>query len=416
MWYQRDLNKTWLTTNALPVRILTGLRQAGKTALLSRLADEEGTGRVALYFDDLALRQLASNDPALFLEMHSGPLFLDEAQLAPDLFFEIKRRVDVVRREANLNSTKSSDWPKQGWIWITGSSAMLLDKRIKESLAGRASFFILHPLSVSELLATQPEIPLGDIIIRGGWPELRQNPAPDHVRYLNDYIQSALEKDVALSSGVTKISSFMKTVRLMAARVGQLSIASEIAKDASVQVSTIQDWVAILERNHFVYRVPAYSNNLNQRLIKTAKLYFSETSIACRLQGWTSLAPLVVSPQIGGLFENLVFSEIIRTYDHRGLDWQVFHWRTKDGHEIDFIIQCSGKTVALEVKFNHQNIPSDIDFSPIRKILGENVVCAVVTAGGRKQPYREGRSNPSIRAEVWPLQILTQELLNHLGP
>lgn len=415
MWYQRDLNKTWQSAHSLPVRILTGLRQSGKTSLLARLAHEEGASREAVYFDDLAVRQLANSDPSLFFELHPGPLFLDEVQLAPELFFEIKRRIDLERRSVHSNPEESSRFFRQGWIWITGSSAMLLDKRIKESLAGRASFFILHPLSVGELLTSKPETALGDIILRGGWPELRQNPELDHSRYLNDYIQSALEKDVALASGVTKISSFMKAVRLMAARVGQLLVSSEFAKDASVQVSTIQDWIAILERNHFVYRVPAFSNNLNQRLIKTPKLYFSETSIACRLQGWTSLSPLILSPQIGGLFENLVFSEIIRTCDHRGLDWQVYHWRTKEGHEIDFIIQCADKTVALEVKFNDQNIPSDIDFSPIRKILGESVVCAVVTASGRKRPYPTARTNASSRAEVWPIQVLSQELLKHLG-
>ena len=394
---------------------MTGLRQAGKTALLHRLTVEEGEGRQDLYFDDLSLRQLAMSDPALFFEMNPGPLFLDEAQLVPELFFEIKRRVDLMRRERMLNDTQAARSSQPAWLWITGSSAMLLDKRIKESLAGRASFFILHPLSVSELLKMKPDTPLGDILIRGGWPELRQNPTLDHTRYLNDYIQSALEKDVAVTAGITKISNFMKAVRLIAARVGQLSVASEVAKDSAVQVSTLLDWMTILERNHFIHRVPAYSNNLNQRLIKTPKLYFSETSLACRLQGWTSLPPLVVSPQIGGLFENLVFSEIIRARDHKGLDWQIFHWRTKEGHEIDFIVQCSGKTVALEVKFNHQNIPSNIDFAPIRKILGEDVVCAVVTAGGRKQPYPEARRASSVRAEVWPIQILAAELLKHLN-
>ncbi len=234
------------------------------------------------------------------------------------------------------------------------------------------------------------------------------------IRYLNDYIQSALEKDVAVSSGVTKVSNFMRATRLLAARVAQLTVASDVAKDSSVQVSTIQDWITILERNHFLYRVPAFSSNLNQRLIKTPKMFFSETSIACRLQGWTSISPLLISPQIGGLFENLAFTEIVRTRDHRALDWQVSHWRTKEGHEIDFIIQSGNKTVSLEVKFNHQNIPSDIDFAPVRKALGDNVVCAIVTAGGKQRPYSGVRRPGNHGVEIWPIQILAEQLLKNL--
>jgi predicted AAA+ superfamily ATPase len=414
MWFKRDLEQTWRSSHALPVRILTGLRQAGKTALLHKLAHEKSSSRECLYFDDLGLRQLASADPALFFDMHPGALFLDEAQMAPQLFFEIKHRIDSFRRERALKEETGSSSLPSNWLWMTGSSAMLMDKQIKESLAGRASFYILHPLAVSEITKSRPETTIANILIRGGWPELRQDTSLDPVRYLNDYIQSALEKDVAVTSGVTKISNFMKATRLLAARVGQLSVASDIAKDSSVQVSTILDWISILERNHFLYRVPAFSNNFNQRLIKTPKLFFSETSLACRLQGWTSISPLLVSPQVGGLFENLVFSEIIRTRDHGGFDWQVFHWRTKEGHEIDFIIQSNSKTLALEVKFNHQNIPSGIDFAPVRKTLGEGVVCAVVTAGGKKRLYPELNRKGKLDTEIWPIQTLAQELLSHL--
>jgi predicted AAA+ superfamily ATPase len=146
MWYKRDLEQTWSSAHTLPVRILTGLRQSGKTALLHRLAHQKSQLRDCLFFDDLALRQLAEADPALFLDMHPGRLFLDEAQLAPQLFVEIKRRVDASRRDKVSTGSSQPEASRSDWLWVTGSSAMLLDRRIKESLAGRASFFVLHPI------------------------------------------------------------------------------------------------------------------------------------------------------------------------------------------------------------------------------------------------------------------------------
>ena len=324
------------TAQGHPLKVLKGPRQVGKTALLVR-----GGRHQPIYLDDHATRELALRDPRFFLEQWRGPLLLDEAPLAPPLFSELKRRVDAFRR-GELREPLD--------VWLTGSNQTLLHRNVGESLAGRASYFDLNTLSVHELHRAG-RFRLDEVMLRGGWPELYKNSALDPIRYLNDLLATFVEHDIVLAAGIERRDALAIMLRLVAARVGQLWNASDVARNARVEVTTVQSWYRTLEENGLLRRVEPYHTNLNQRLIKSPKIYFEDVGLAVRLQGWTSYSPLLVSPALGCLFENLVFSELTRWLYSRGARPDINLVRTKDGVEVDFLVQLgSQRAVAIEVK------------------------------------------------------------------
>jgi hypothetical protein len=335
MWIDRDFHPIDSARGVHPLKILKGPRQVGKTALLERLPHHR-----VVYLDDLATRELATNDPRFFLDHIEGPVVLDEASLAPPLFPELKRRVDEARR----NGASTLD------VWITGSNQTLLHRNVRESLAGRASYFDLNTLSVRELYRAGV-FGLERLFLRGGWPQLYREPDFDSLRYLNDLLATFVERDIVMAAGIERRAAFTMVLKLVAGRVGQLFNASDIARNAGVDVTTVQAWCRTLEDNGLLRRVAPWSSNLNQRLIKSPKYYLEDVGLAVRLQGWTSFDPLLVSPSFGALFENAVLSEVTRTFTGRGEQPQVHLLRTRDGVEVDFLVELGNQRgVAIEVK------------------------------------------------------------------
>ncbi len=347
MWFKRDFltNVDELSKNAHPIKILTGPRQVGKTTLLERLK-----GYSLVLFDDLHVRARAQENPSLFLDQFlEAPLILDEATLAPNIFSELKKRVDANRR--NTHKDKASS--KKIDVWITGSNQTLLAKNAQESLAGRANYFNLNTLSVHEI----GKFHLPDLLMKGGWPELHANPERSPVQYLNDLISTFIEKDIVMTAGIERRESFSKMVGLVAGQVGHLFNATEIGSTVGAETTTIQSWLNVIEQNGLVRRVQPFFNNINKRLIKTPKIYFEDTGLAVRLQGWTDYGPLANSPYFGHLIENLALGEITRYFINRGEVPKVFVVRSKDKVEIDFLIELPNKKfIAVEVK----NTPQDL--------------------------------------------------------
>jgi predicted AAA+ superfamily ATPase len=372
MWIKRDITSS-LQQNADLIQVVRGPRQCGKSSLLLRI--DPDFKEVSL--DDPSLRELAQNDPELFLkQFNSAKLFIDEAQYAPALFPSLKRRVDLFKRDPRNK--------RQTIFRITGSNQILMDRNVKESLAGRASFFDMNTLSVSEIIeaqqasAVRPAFTdagprsIQDILYMGGWPELHADPSLDPKKFLDDYINSYIEKDIVLAAGIQKSREFLKFVRLLAGRVGELLDFSSLGNDAGVDGKTIKDWVSVLERMHIIALVMPYSSNLSSRLIKSPKVYFIDTGLACRLQGWTSAAPILTSPQQGHLFENLVFSELFKMNLNYQLGWQIFHWRSRDGEEVDFLIQKDPQSfLFVEAKVSARKPRNLKHFAEIKKVFKE---------------------------------------------
>lgn len=381
MFIQRDLAQQLIQT-LTTLQVLLGPRQCGKSTLFASLASSQSQ---EVSFDDLKLRQLANQDPALFLSQFDYPLLLDEVQYVPNLFPEIKKRIDDQKRKALFNPSTANSAP--GVMFrLTGSNQILMDNNIKESLAGRASYFYLNTLTVHEILKTLPHTPLKEILFKGGWPELYTQLHLSPVNYLNDYIRTYVEKDIALSAGVQKIGEFQVILGLLAARTGQMVDYSGIAKDSGVSSVTVKEWIGLLERADLIYLLQPYFSNLNKRLIKSPKFYFLDTGLATRLQGWSDYSPLFMSPQIGSLFETLVLAEIVKFIRNYQKDWQLFFWRTRDGEELDFVIKTSESSIhAFEAKLAIQALPEAIAYPPAFKshFAPENPL-VVVTFGGRK--------------------------------
>jgi uncharacterized protein len=355
MWIQRDLFKflQGTTHQTLPIKILRGPRQVGKTSLLDHL----GTHKLVL-FDDLNIRNLALENPVLFFDQFTGPLILDEATLAPPIFPEMKKRLDIERRKRQKTG---SSIPMD--LWITGSNQTLLKKEVQESLAGRANYFLLNTLSIHEWEKSFSEpASLRTLFMRGGWPELHASPELDPVQYLNDFISTFIEKDIVAVAGIEKKAAFSKTLQLAAARIAQLLNYSDIAKNVGVDTTTVQAWISLLCENGILRILQPYHTNLNQRLIKTPKVYVEDTGLAIRLQGWSEFEPLLLSPYFGHLFENLVLAEITRFFINRGLQPDIYFVRSKEQVEIDFLVQLSNQRfIAIEVK----TTPMDLNSSQL---------------------------------------------------
>ena len=379
MLIKRDIAKRLQKDQGVYVHILIGPRQCGKSTLFAVLA--KGKFK-EVTFDDFQMRNLAERDPALFLAQYPSPLIIDEIQYAPNIFPEIKRVVDDLKRERLLNDAKD---PIEVIFYLTGSNQILLDTQVKETLVGRASYFHLNTLSVHEIRTTFPEIPLTEILFKGGWPELYTNAALDPVQYLNDYIRNYIEKDIIMSAGIIKKKEFHTVLGMLAARTGNILNHSSLAKDSGVKSVTINEWISILERTALVYLLPPLEANLNKRLTKSPKIYFLDTGLATRLQGWINDSSFLASPQAGALFETLVLGEIVKCMTNFGKSWKIALWRTKDGEEVDFIIENSkGEVLALEVKLSiHGAEP--VSLPPALSSTFPNLKQMVlVTFGGKK--------------------------------
>lgn len=361
MWIQRDISDL-ISQNNDTIQIIRGPRQCGKSSLLLRLDPDFKE----LSLDDPSLRNLAQSDPELFLRQFSSEkLFIDEAQYAPALFPSLKRRADLFKRQNKKSQTI---------LRLTGSNQILMDRNIKETLSGRASFFDMNSLSVAEILGSK-KINIQDILYMGGWPELHANPTKQTKKFLDDYINSYIEKDIVLAAGIQKSREFLKFTQLLAGRVGQILDFASLGREVGVDAKSIKEWASVLERMHIIAMVPPFSSNLSSRLIKSPKIYFIDTGLACRLQGWTSAAPILTSPQQGHLFENLVFSEIYKLNINYQLGWQVYHWRSRDGEEIDFLIQKDPKNfLFIEAKVSPTKVKDPQSLPEVRKVFGKKEI------------------------------------------
>ena len=386
MWIKRDLLKFLQSskTPTLPIKILRGPRQVGKTSLLNHLRTHK-----LILFDDLGIRTLAESNPSLFFEQFTGPLILDEATLAPQIFPEIKKRVDIARRRH-----QDTGEPIEIDIWITGSNQTLLQKAVRESLAGRANYYFLNTLSLHEWNASfQEAFSLSKIFMRGGWPELHACPHLNAIHYLNDFIATFIEKDIVTAAGIEKKAAFSKALQLASGRLGQLFNASDIAKNIGVDTTTIQAWIGLFEQNGILRILSPYFTNLNQRLIKTPKIYFEDIGLAVRLQGWSEFEPILLSPYFGHLFENLALIEITRFFINRGEQPEIYFVRSKEQVEIDFLLQLSNQRfIAIEVK----TTPLDFTFQQMHllKSLELNIVDRWIVSSTRSHDFDNARVIP----------------------
>jgi predicted AAA+ superfamily ATPase len=373
MWINRDFLNAWESSKSLEAVLLRGPRQIGKTSILLKM---EPTPQSKFFLDDPNDRDRASSDPEFVLSQLKLPTLIDEIQRAPELLLSIKKRIDQQRQsriETGVATTPAG-------FRMTGSNQTELDNVLKETLAGRISIFHLHGLSVHEIWAMDSKIDLKEILFRGGFPELWIRPELEPISFLNDYYSTFIEKDIARTAGIEKLSAFSKMLRLLAARTGELLNFESIGNDAGVTGKSIKDWISLLEQNGVVSILKPYHSNLNKRLIKMPKAYFMDAGLCVRLQSHQEKESILSTPQAGHLFENLVVSEAMKTRDHFRKGWNLHFWRTKEKEEIDLIVESAKSMTLIQIKLGSTRggeIPLPAELSSTNKKIRRAFVTAV---------------------------------------
>lgn len=350
MYYKRTLAKSLKQADKFfKVVLLTGPRQVGKSTLFEHIKEET---RTSISLDDKEILMLAQEDPVQFFERFPPPILIDEVQKAPNLFSYIKQIVD------------GSD--KKGQFWLTGSQQFHLMKNVSESLAGRVAILDLQGFSQSEKEQDEtrpafvPDIPLAtkrqiwtalqtfDVIVKGSFPQLFDGTPPN--LFYSGYIRTYLERDVREILNISNENAFIKFLKVAAARTGQMLNYNDMARDVDVSVNTIKSWISVLETSGLIYLLPAYSNNMTKRAVKTPKLYFLDTGLCCHLAGITTAEMALTYSMSGALFETYVVSEILKSYWHNGERPFIYFYRDWAGKEIDLILEVNGKLWPIEIK------------------------------------------------------------------
>ena len=337
--------------------LVTGPRQAGKTTMLRSLAEKENIEREYVTLDDLTARDMAKNDPALFLQLHKPPVLIDEVQYAPELFTYIKIHV--------------AEHHNPGDFWMTGSQIFRLMRGVQESLAGRVALLHMSPMSQREIIGA-PCVPfttdfdrllaeskniapvetpaLFERIWKGCMPGLVSGQYTDRNIYYSSYLSTYVERDVRELSGNIDALKFNRFVTAVAARTSQLLNYKAIADDADIDMPTAKAWVNILETLGIIFLLHPYSNNVLKRTIKTPKVYFYDTGLVCYLTKWSSPEVAESGAMSGALLENFTVSEIMKSYQNAGLESYLYFYRDRDAKEIDVIMEGDGKLCPLEIK------------------------------------------------------------------
>ncbi len=307
---------------------LTGPRQSGKTTLVR--ASFSTLPYVSLEEPDI--RQIAMTDPRGFLSNYPNGAILDEIQNVPELFSYIQRLVDENR---------------QMHFILTGSSNFLLMEKINQTLAGRTAVLHLLPFSFTELepLAEQFE----SLIFKGQYPRIYDRDiAPTD--FYPSYIQTYVERDVRQMKNIGDLNSFIQFTQLCAGRIGQMINYASLASDAGISPNTAKSWLSILESSYILYRLQPYHRNFNKRLVKSPKLYFYDTGVACSLLGIRDENQIQFHYMKGSLFENLILNEFIKRNFNRGENRQPYFWQDNHGKEIDCLLVNGDLVTPVEIK------------------------------------------------------------------
>jgi predicted AAA+ superfamily ATPase len=345
---ERDIHKMVLKLAGMfPVVTITGPRQAGKTTL-ARMAFPDYTYCNLEYPET---RSLAQIDPRSFFAQYPAPVIIDEIQRVPGLLSYIQVQVDELKQN--------------GMFILTGSQQLYLDASISQSLAGRTALVTLLPFSFNE--ASQFEsvhFQRDQWIFNGFLPRIydqRQEPLFAYRSYLHTYV----ERDVRQLVNLKELSTFEKFLKLLAGRIGQIINTSSLANDTGVSTTTISSWLSVLEASFIIFKLHPYFENFGKRVIKSPKIYFMETGLACYLLGIEHEKQVGRDPLLGGLFENLVVIEALKARTNRGLDPNMHFYRDSHHNEVDLVCKYGERLIPVEIK-SSQTFHPDFTKSVIR--------------------------------------------------
>jgi len=340
-----------------PVVTLTGPRQSGKTTLVKSCFPDH----TYVSLEEPENRTLAKEDPRGFLNRFGRRVIIDEVQRVPDLLSYVQSQVDQDVRP--------------GQYILTGSQNFLLMEKVSQTLAGRCGVLHLLPFSRSELEG-QPAPNLGkpvqifanestrlacwQLLRTGFYPRIHDRQIPPEI-WLADYLRTYVERDVRALVNIGDLETFERFLRLCAGRTGHILNCSGLACDCGIAVDTVRRWLSILKTSFIVFLLKPHHRNFNKRLIKSPKLYFYDTGLACYLLGIRTDEQLQSHPARGALFENLILSEAVKSYLHQRREPPLFFWRDQTGHELDLLVDEAGELYPVEIKSGSTFHPALLD-------------------------------------------------------
>ena len=346
---------------------ITGPRQSGKTTLIKELYKSKPYANL----EAPDIRQLALSDPRSFLNQFPDGAILDEIQRAPELLSYIQTIID--ERDEN------------GLYILTGSHQLSLHAAITQSLAGRTALLNLYPLSIQELNRAGFDLSLDEQIYHGFYPRIYKSNLNPTQAY-GDYYSTYVERDVRQLINLKDINLFDKFMRLCAGRIGSVLELSSLANEVGVSSHTINHWISILEASYLVIRLQPYFNNLNKRLIKSPKLYFTDTGLACYLLNIEEPKQLARDPLRGFLFENMIVMELIKYRSNQNKTPNLYFYRDNHKNEIDILISVGNQVIAIEIKsaqtFNSESLKG---LKLIQEAAPDKLLAAAVVYTGEQQ-------------------------------
>jgi predicted AAA+ superfamily ATPase len=359
-------------SRSFPVVAVTGPRQSGKTTLVKALFPE----KPYVSLEEIDHREFAISDPRGFLRQFPDGAVLDEVQRCPDLFSYLQSIVDSNNRA--------------GLFVLTGSQQFGLLSAITQSLAGRVALLTLLPFSLLELEKSKlAPTSIEALLFQGLYPPIYDR-QPDPAQWYDSYVSTYVERDVRQLISVRDLSTFQRFVRICAAHTGQLVNLSALANDCGINHMTAKAWLSVLEASYLVTLLSPHFNNFNKRLVKSPKLYFLDTGLACRLLGVQTAQQLSHAPQRGALFETWVVSELLKARFFQGLSSNLYFWRDHTGNEVDILIELDNCLIPIEVK-SGQTITSDFlkGLKYWLQLAGDSAGQGWLVYGGDKNQSRE---------------------------
>ncbi|MFH0764023.1 MAG: ATP-binding protein [Candidatus Omnitrophota bacterium] len=336
-----------------PVVVLTGPRQSGKSTVLQQIFPKHYYAT----FDDPLMSKLAHDDPNLFLA-RAEKMIIDEMQYVPGLLPFIKMAVDSDRRNT-------------GRFILTGSQYFPVMHGMGESLAGRAAIYELLPFSSEEVPPKDAGASMRSsfsAMFHGFFPEIVAHNV-NRNRFYTSYLQTYLERDIRQITSVHDLKVFQNFLELLAARAGNILNIHELSKEAGVSFTSARRWISILESTRLIYLLRPYTKNITKRVIKSPKLYFTDTGLLAYLLRYPDAATMNTGPQAGAFFENLVLAELLKLKCNHNLNFEIYFYRDSNHNEIDFVLDYGRVFKMFEVKCTAT--PNEKHFTSLKKTSRE---------------------------------------------